>query len=141
LIRGSNAQALRRCIAEAKTKEYLLVMKSMALLILMSLAPMAALAQWGDYQTTDDMALIDDTKQPRHIDAANPGFRITEVEKGSVYEKLGLKVGDLIKTWNGRNIVDAKDAEFIWKDVKESKKFTVVIERDGKKQIFHYTIK
>jgi len=66
---------------------------------------------------------------------------LEHIEKDSLYAKIGLKEGDVIKEWNGKKTIKRSDCALIDKSTKNSKEFTVVIERDGKDKILHYVKK
>ena len=88
--------------------------------------------------------LMDPSKTALSESIANPGagLRIEHIEKGSVYEKIGLKEGDVIKKWNGTPVVNADQLKKLLSDAsasKAGKKVSILIDRAGKEQIFHYT--
>jgi len=65
---------------------------------------------------------------------------LQHLEENSLYKKMGLKEGDVIKKWNGREIFERDDRDFIAATLKNSKEFSVTVERDGGEKIFHYKI-
>ncbi len=72
---------------------------------------------------------------------SHPGFKIEKIEKGSVYEKLGLQEGDVIKKFNGKPVVNPSDAMEMYNALKTAKKVSLVIERAGKEQTLQFTAK
>jgi hypothetical protein len=72
----------------------------------------------------------------------NPsGFKMVSLEKGSVYEKLGLKQGDVIKTINGKPVNSPKDAMELTNLLKSADKVEIELVRDGSTQKMTYQIK
>lgn len=69
------------------------------------------------------------------------GFKILKVEKGSVYEKIGLKDGDVIKRYNDKAITNTDEAMEMYNALKDDPKPVLQIERNGKIQEMHYIIK
>ena len=68
-------------------------------------------------------------------------FQITEIEKGSVFEKVGLKENDIIEKINGQEIKNKSDFDTQKSQLKDAKKIRVLFIRDGKEQALHLTIK
>lgn len=74
--------------------------------------------------------------------AAEPtGQKVTSVAPGSTYEKLGVKEGDKIISFDGKPINSPKDSMELYMALKSGAVKMVVIERDGKKQTLTYEIK
>ena len=69
---------------------------------------------------------------------APSGLVLQNIEKGSVYEKLGLKAGDRIKKINGQAITDPGEAKKTLEDLKAAKRINLVIDRGGKEQVLHF---
>ncbi len=87
---------------------------------------------------------VDDTKRFRPPAPTFGGYDryiFRNVKRNSFFEMAGLKIGDILKKWNGREIVTPYDMTFVTDSMKNSKEFTIVIERDGKEQILHYVKK
>lgn len=74
--------------------------------------------------------------------AKNPaGFKMVSLEKGSIYEKLGLKQGDVIKTINGKPVNNPKGAMELTNLMKTANKIEIELVRDGSTQKMTYQIK
>lgn len=72
----------------------------------------------------------------------NPtGFKLTSLEKGSIYEKLGLKQGDVIKTINGKLMNNPQDAMELTNLMKTADKVEIELMRNGSTQKMTYQIK
>lgn len=69
------------------------------------------------------------------------GFKLMEIQAGSIYETLGLKKGDIIKSCNGKPANSVQDSMEMYNQLKTSKKINLEIIRDGKVQKIHYDIK
>lgn len=69
------------------------------------------------------------------------GFKLNEIQAGSIYEQLGLKKGDVIKSYNGKPVHSTQDSMEIYNQLKTSKKVNLEIIRNGKVQKIQYNIK
>ena len=68
------------------------------------------------------------------------GFSISFIRKGSLFEKLGVKRGDVIKAINGQTI-DSYDAAFsVYKNISNINNLTLVIERDKEEMELEYEV-
>lgn len=89
---------------------------------------------WTWVKTTLDVGNRDVAKNPS-------GFKVVSLEKGSIYEKLGLKQGDVIKTINGKPVNNSKDAMELTSLMKAANKIEIELVRDGSTQKMTYQIK
>jgi general secretion pathway protein C len=69
------------------------------------------------------------------------GLKLQNIEPGSIYEKLGLKNGDIIKKVNEKEIPEKENIESLSDELSKSKKIRLLLERNGKEEILKYTIK
>ena len=68
------------------------------------------------------------------------GFSIAFIRKGSLFEKLGVKRGDVIKAINGQTI-DSYEAAFnVYKNISNINNLTLVIERDKEEMELEYEV-
>jgi general secretion pathway protein C len=68
------------------------------------------------------------------------GFSIAFIRKGSLFEKLGVKRGDVIKAINGETI-DSYEAAFnVYKNISNIDNLTLVIERDKEEMELEYEV-
>jgi general secretion pathway protein C len=72
---------------------------------------------------------------------AAEGYKILSMEKGSIYQQLGLKKGDIIKSVNGKKLTTDQDAKSLYELLKTTKKIDLVLVRKGKSQELHYDVK
>lgn len=68
------------------------------------------------------------------------GFRFVNIQPGSVYEKLGFKVGDMIRSANGEPVNSPTKAMEMYNLLKTSSMVKLGVERDGREETFNYTI-
>jgi len=68
------------------------------------------------------------------------GFSISFVRKGSPFEKLGVKRGDVIKTINGQKIDSHKAAFDIYKNISSMENMTLVIQRGKEEMELEYEV-
>ncbi len=69
------------------------------------------------------------------------GFRILDMQPGSVYEQLGLQRMDVIKGVNGEPIDSVQKAMEMYNTLKNGNQVKMQIERSGKTESFTYDIK
>ena len=94
-----------------------------------SLLTIILLAQSGFAQTTT----------PAAPDIS--GFKLIDIQPGSLYEKLGLKQGDVIKSCNGKPVVTVEDAMALYNKLKTANKVDLEFIRDGQVKKLQYKIK
>jgi general secretion pathway protein C len=68
------------------------------------------------------------------------GFRFVNIQPGSIYEKLGFKIGDMIESVNGEPVNSASKAMEMYNVLKTSNAVQLGVERDGRSERFNYTI-
>lgn len=68
------------------------------------------------------------------------GFKFVSIQPGSVYEKLGFKVDDVIKAVNGEPVNSPTKAMELYQTLKSDSKIELTIERNGKDENFNYTV-
>lgn len=68
------------------------------------------------------------------------GFRILDMEEGSLFESLGLQVQDVIKGVNGEPVDSPAKAMELYNALKTSNRIDIEIERNGRSEQFNYTI-
>lgn len=69
------------------------------------------------------------------------GFKFAWIKKGSVYEKLGFRKGDIIKQVNGEAVNSPSEGLKLYNSLKNSDQVSLLIVRDGKEKTFEYQIK
>ena len=59
------------------------------------------------------------------------GFRLMQIQPGSFYEKIGLKIGDIITSVNGEKITDAAKALSVLQELKHMNSLDLGLQRNG----------
>ena len=67
------------------------------------------------------------------------GFKLVELEKGSLLEKIGLRVGDLVVEINQVQLNSPEKALQIFQQVREANNITLSLMRNGKPKTFEYS--
>ena len=68
------------------------------------------------------------------------GFKINYVKKGSDFEKLGLKRGDLLMAINAEKLDSLGGVLGLYKDINNIENLTLTVERNGKSEDIEYEI-
>lgn len=68
------------------------------------------------------------------------GFRFVNIQAGSVYEKLGFKVNDMIRSVNDEPVNSPTKAMEMYNTLKTSNTVRLGVERDGREERFNYSI-
>lgn len=68
------------------------------------------------------------------------GFRILDMQPGSIYEQLGIQRMDVIKTVDGNPVDSPAKAMELYQTLKNSPKVSIQVERNGKTENLSYTI-
>lgn len=76
---------------------------------------------------------------PYFKDGKANGFKLLNVKAGSLFEKLGLRRGDILKSING-NMLDIQSGLKLFNELKNESNFTLEVERRGAEQAFKYDI-
>lgn len=72
------------------------------------------------------------------------GFKMIQVQPGSVYSRIGFVAGDILKTFNGKPLRSHKDVNLAMNVINFEKKKTSVkigVLRGGKPLVLNYTFK
>jgi len=70
----------------------------------------------------------------------NSGYLITFVRKGSIFEKIGLRKGDVLLEVNGRKLKNDADAWDIYKNADKINNFEIKIKRKNKIKVLDYEV-
>ncbi len=68
------------------------------------------------------------------------GMKILSVKRGSVFDKLGLRRGDVLQKINGMEL-DVRKGFQIFNQLKDSKAITLDLIRQGQPRTFEYEIR
>ena len=78
---------------------------------------------------------------PYFRDGRAAGLRLFAVKSGSLYEKLGLKNGDILKTINGSSLADLSQAMQLFEKLKSERSIGITLERNSEDKEFKYEIR
>lgn len=78
---------------------------------------------------------------PYFKDGKAVGLRMFAIRKGSMYEKIGLKNGDILKTVNGNSLGDVTQAMKLFEQLKSERDLKLNLERNGQSKDFSYEIR
>ncbi len=85
--------------------------------------------------------LLSQARVSPHFTNKKPdGFTISEIVKGSLYEEIGLKNGDIIKKVNGESVTGAEQAMRMYRELQNATFIDVEVERAGTLQQISYVI-
>jgi len=77
-----------------------------------------------------------------HFSGGRPdGLAITHIKRGSIFDKLGLQHGDIVRGLDGRQIKSPDDVLEMYKKLTLGSQVSVEIERNGKEQTLNYTFR
>ena len=77
-------------------------------------------------------------KQATLAPSSGGGFLVRQIQPNSLYEKLGLRAGDVIKSVNGQPINTADDAIRFYQQVSSINSVQMEIMRGGKSEALYY---
>lgn len=77
-------------------------------------------------------------KQATVMPASGGGFQVRQMQAGSLYAKLGLRPGDVIKSINGEPINNAEDAMRFYQQMSSISAVQLGIMRGGKSETIYY---
>lgn len=78
---------------------------------------------------------------PHKRDGQQVGFKVVNIQQGSVFEDLGIQQGDVIQSVNGRSIRNPKQALAAYRELRSAKEFRVDVLRDGQPATLQYSVK
>lgn len=85
--------------------------------------------------------LADARAVPYFRNGESVGMRLFAIRQGSIYEKLGLKNGDIINFVNNQSVADPSQAIKLFEDLKTERSIGVKLERNGEIKSFNYSIR
>lgn len=109
-------------------------MKTIGILVLVSALASAQAAE-------DDDGYENLSKPPPGTRRVFLGFKLTRVEPGSLYEKVGLREGDLLKSMNGKTVTSPEDLKQLPVILERDRKVELKVDRGEKHLTLRYTIK
>ncbi len=70
----------------------------------------------------------------------NNGYMITYIKPKSIFDKIGLKRGDIILEVNGRELKNDEDAWDLYKNADKFKEFEIKVKRNNKEKVLYYEV-
>ena len=101
----------------------------------------------ADRQVVDRRQLQRQIGRPEFLSQAlivpNPGggFLVREIQSGSLYEKLGLQPGDVIRTVNGQALTSMDDVMRLYQQFGTAERVTVDVQRQGRAETLYYDMR
>ncbi len=74
------------------------------------------------------------------VPQAGGGFAVREIQPGSVYEKLGLHVGDVVRSANGQPLNSVEDVMKIYQQSNNNSYINLEVLRNGRVENLQYTL-
>lgn len=78
---------------------------------------------------------------PYYRNGQSIGMRLFAIRRGSMYEKLGLKNGDIIQNVNETSVADPSQALKLFEELKSQRSIVVKLERNGEMKTFNYSVR
>ena len=78
---------------------------------------------------------------PYFSDGQAVGLRLFAIKSGSLYEKIGLRNGDVLKSVNGSSLADLSQAMQLFERLKTERSISLTIERNREEKEFKYQIR
>src|SRR5262245_19174615 len=69
------------------------------------------------------------------------GFLVRQIQPGSLYEKLGLKPGDVIKNVNGQALASMEDVMRLYQQFGTAQRVLVEVQRQGRNETLYYDMR
>jgi len=78
---------------------------------------------------------------PFFQDGQAVGLRLFAIRSGSLYEKIGLRNGDILKSINGNSMADLSQAMRLFEELKQQRSISLTLERNRQERQFRYEIR
>lgn len=78
---------------------------------------------------------------PYFKDGKSIGLRLFAIKGGSMFEKIGLKNGDILKNINGSSLSDITQAVKLFDQLKDQTNISVIVERNREEKNLQYQIR
>ena len=90
----------------------------------------------------DISSLMTQARIRPHLKKGRPdGFSVSRIKSGSIFLKLGIKNGDVIKKINGNAIRESDDVMLLYEQITSSDDVSVDIERRGRVKTLNYNFR
>jgi general secretion pathway protein C len=91
-------------------------------------------------QLTQQMQTPEFLTQALMVPNAGGGFLVREIQPGSVYEKLGLRVGDVIQNVNGQPVNSVEDVMRLYAQFGSASNVQIGVRRGGRNESLTYNL-
>lgn len=78
---------------------------------------------------------------PYFQEGKSVGLRLFAIRSGSLFEKIGLMNGDILKSINGNSLADITQAMSLFQKLKEERSISLSLERNKQEKAFRYNIR
>ena len=78
---------------------------------------------------------------PYFKDGKSVGLRLFAIKSGSMFETIGLKNGDILKSINGTSLADITQAVKLFEELRNERSIAVQVERNREDKEFQYQIR
>ena len=89
-------------------------------------------------QLAAQMRTPDFLRQATMVPSNSGGFQVRQIQPGSLYEKLGLRPGDVVKSINGQAINSVEDAMKLYQQMASLSSVQMEVQRGGKPEYLYY---
>jgi len=72
---------------------------------------------------------------------AGGGFLVRQIQPGSLYEKLGLRPGDVIRNVNGQALTSMEDVMRLYQQFGSAQRVLVEVQRQGRNETLYYDMR
>jgi len=72
---------------------------------------------------------------------ADGGFLVRQIQPGSLYEKLGLRPGDVIRNVNGQALTSMEDVMKLYQQFGSAQRVLVEVQRQGRNETLYYDMR
>lgn len=79
--------------------------------------------------------------RPHYKNGSPDGFIISRIKPKSLFRKLGLRNGDIIKEINGEQIDSMDEAMAMYQNLVSSNSIDIKLKRRGKDRVINYSIR
>jgi len=69
------------------------------------------------------------------------GFLVRQIQPGSLYEKLGLRPGDVIRNVNGQALTSMDDVMKLYQQFGSAQRVLVEVQRQGRSETLYYDMR
>ena len=74
---------------------------------------------------------------PHFVKGKHQGYKVKAIDKGSLYEKLGLRNNDIITELNGEPLDSPERVMSLFKQLRNEREFSVKLNRRGTPMVFN----